>query len=319
MRPNDIENWALSIIERVESKQPVEDSRVELKSEWPKDHNKAARQIAGHANAARGEPVLWLLGVDEKRGVTGADYQEVSNWMHSVEAKFDGLSPPSTHLNIPYRGGTVVAILWETERRPFLVKNSQGGPVSLEVPWRDAGSTRTANRTDLLKMLYPVSKIPSFEVIEGHLNISTGDKDDFGQLLCKGELLLNVYILPGNDNRVVVPYHKCKARLRFTESDLYFDFTCIWCETSTFGTLLAGIKPSSTITCTNSELIIDGPGMATFKTNNPAISSKQKPLAYGNVEIEIKVRPVGVETAIPILCNLDQTDTPDGALGRWVI
>lgn len=318
MRPNDIENWALSIIERVESKQPVEDSRVELKSEWPKDHNKAARQIAGHANAARGEPVLWLLGVDEKRGVTGANYQEISNWKQSIEAKFDGLPPPSTHLNIPYLGKTVVAILWETERRPFLVKNPKGGPVSLEVPWRDAGSTRTARRIDLLKVLSPISKRPSLEVLEGWLNISTEEYRN-GILLCRGGLNLVIYIVPGGDHRVVIPYHKCKARLRFTESDLYFDFTCIWCEASTFGTLLAGIKPSSTITCTNSELIIDGPGMATFKTNNPAISSKQKPLAYGNVEIEIKVRPVGVETAIPILCNLDQTDTPDGALGRWVI
>jgi len=105
MRLNDIESWALNVIQRVESKQPVEDSRVELKSEWPKDHNKAARQIAGHANAAHGESILWLLGVDEREGVTGVDYEEISNWKQSIEAKFEGLLPPLTHLNSIQTGG----------------------------------------------------------------------------------------------------------------------------------------------------------------------------------------------------------------------
>lgn len=49
MRKTDIEFWALSIIERVEKGQPVEDSRVELKGDWI-DPKKAARRIAGHAN-----------------------------------------------------------------------------------------------------------------------------------------------------------------------------------------------------------------------------------------------------------------------------
>lgn len=69
MRMNDIENWALKIIDRVQSSQPVEDSRVELKAQWPVELNKAARQIAGHANAAHGESILWLIGIDEKEGV----------------------------------------------------------------------------------------------------------------------------------------------------------------------------------------------------------------------------------------------------------
>ena len=67
MRNHEIEAWALGIIDRVIQKQPIEDDRVELKAEWP-DALKAARRIAGHANAARGEPILWLIGVDEKAG-----------------------------------------------------------------------------------------------------------------------------------------------------------------------------------------------------------------------------------------------------------
>ena len=63
MRRHEIEDWALRIIEQVESGQPNEDYRVELKAQWP-DTREAARRIAGHANAAHGEPILWLIGVD---------------------------------------------------------------------------------------------------------------------------------------------------------------------------------------------------------------------------------------------------------------
>jgi len=73
MKPSQIEAWALNVIARVINGQPNEDSRVELKSEWiaPPD---AARRIAAHANAAFGDSILWIIGVDQCAGVvTGAD------------------------------------------------------------------------------------------------------------------------------------------------------------------------------------------------------------------------------------------------------
>lgn len=84
MRNSEIERWSLDVIRRVEGQQPVEDSRVELKRAWPSDYPKTARRIAGHANAARGEPILWLIGVDETAGVLGADYAEFSGWFSQV-------------------------------------------------------------------------------------------------------------------------------------------------------------------------------------------------------------------------------------------
>jgi hypothetical protein len=49
-----VEAWALGIVSRVKSSQKVEDSRVELKREWPVPE-KGARRLAAHANAALGE------------------------------------------------------------------------------------------------------------------------------------------------------------------------------------------------------------------------------------------------------------------------
>jgi hypothetical protein len=92
MNKTQIEAWALSIIDRVRADQPIEDSRVELKSEWI-EAVKAARRIAGHANAARGEPILWLIGVDEEKGVVGAKQEELANWYSAVQNQFDELAP----------------------------------------------------------------------------------------------------------------------------------------------------------------------------------------------------------------------------------
>jgi hypothetical protein len=98
MRTSEIDAWALRVIERVEKNEPHEDDRVELKAEWPESPSEAARRIAGHANQMRGEPFLWLIGVDERRGVVGADKNNLANWWPQVESQFDGPVPPIQHV-----------------------------------------------------------------------------------------------------------------------------------------------------------------------------------------------------------------------------
>ena len=110
MEKNDIERWAWTIIRRVEKKHPSEDFTVELKTIWPTDAKKVARQIAAHANAALGNELLWLIGVDEASGVTGADFAELSNWWTQVKSEFDGATPDIIPLNIDINGRTIVAL-----------------------------------------------------------------------------------------------------------------------------------------------------------------------------------------------------------------
>ena len=106
MRSHEIENWVLSVIDRVERRLPNEDSRVELKSEWI-DPQRVARQIAAHANAARGDPILWIIGADQQRGIVGANHEELANWFAQVKAQFDGLAPQLTDLNVPVKSGAL--------------------------------------------------------------------------------------------------------------------------------------------------------------------------------------------------------------------
>ena len=173
MKKQEIEFKVLDIIDRLEKGQPIEDDQVELKTEWPSDHFKAARRIAAHANCARGEDIMWLIGIDEKSGVVGADFEELSVWYAKIKSKFDqGMAPNLISLAVPYEGKTVVALLFETERAPYVIRiPATWGPVTCEVPWREANSTRSAKRSDLIKLLHPVQKQPSVEILNGSIEL----------------------------------------------------------------------------------------------------------------------------------------------------
>ena len=112
MKKQEIEFRVLDIIERLEKGQPIEDDMVELKTDWPADHFKAARRIAAHANSARGEPIMWLIGIDEKNGVGGADFEELSIWYAKIKSRpsfkdilkdnIRGIHPSANYTNLDF-------------------------------------------------------------------------------------------------------------------------------------------------------------------------------------------------------------------------
>ena len=263
MRAHQIESWALSIIDRVKAGQPIEDSEVELKSEWiPAE--KAARRIAGHANAARGAPILWLVGVDEKKGVVGARHEDLADWYPQVESQFDGLAPQLTDLNIPVDGKTVVALLFETERAPFVVKNPSfgktgGGPVALEVPWREGTRVRSARRADLVRLLSPLQALPDFEVLDGDL-VARRYRSEDGFVL-HWSLTLELYVqLPGEDC-VVIPFHRCRVTFEVSPSVGRMAFDKVRLAPPYSYSRIGYSGPlSKTIDGTADEILIYGPG-----------------------------------------------------------
>src|SRR4051812_17241587 len=136
MNATEIEAWALRIVDAIQSKAPHEDSRVECKSEWI-DPVKAARRIAAHANAGAGEPILWLIGLDRERGVVGAEDHELTAWLSKVQSEFDEIAPSLQDVLVPVYEKHILALLFETDRAPFVVKNKG----LLEVPWREGTGT----------------------------------------------------------------------------------------------------------------------------------------------------------------------------------
>jgi hypothetical protein len=160
MNKSEIEAVALDAIERVRLGQHVEDDRIELKAEWPAEHHGAARRIAGHANASRHQPIIWIIGLDEKRGVVGVERNDYESWHAKVSRHFEGYAPEPLLLCVSVEGKTVAVLYYETDRPPYLVKNEHGGAIQFEVPWREATGIKTANRAQLLKVLIPTSRLP---------------------------------------------------------------------------------------------------------------------------------------------------------------
>src|SRR5262245_17628818 len=112
MLKQQIESWAHQVINRVLNGQPNEDTLAELKAEWPAEFPKTARRLAAHANAARNQAILWIIGVDENaHRISGAAHEQFADWMAQIKSCFDdAIAPAPIEINIPYGGQTVVAI-----------------------------------------------------------------------------------------------------------------------------------------------------------------------------------------------------------------
>ena len=207
MRAIEIESWALRVIDSVKDLRQTEDTKVELKAEWPAPKN-AARRIAGQANSALGDPILWLIGVDEKRGaIVGADMNDFSDWWQQVCVEFDELAPVLTELAMPVDGKTIVALQFDTDRAPFVVKNPDGGRVQREVPWRDGTSVRTARRSDLVRMLLPMQHLPAVEVVACFLCYRVAKAAEHFDVTV--QLRASLYVIPAQGERAVIPWRKC--------------------------------------------------------------------------------------------------------------
>ncbi len=319
LRPHQIESWVLDIIDRVSAGQPLEDSRVELKAEWTSPE-RAARQIAGHANAARGTPILWIIGVDEKRGIVGADHNDLASWYSQVQASFNGLAPELTDINVPVGNDTVVALYFETDRIPFVVKNpvhgsKGGGPVSLEVPWRDGTSTISAERANLITLLSPLTVLPDVDILKGDLKTSTSMKD--GKEVFDHSLELTIYFVPVSADRVVIPLHQCEAfveisgwikkrKLRHLSLHTPKDF-----DRKSF----ESFPSSKTIEETSDEIIIYGPGKVYLSAylETPIV----KAIPQSDASVTAKLFPTNVDIPVLINVTLKLVDKDKGETFSW--
>jgi hypothetical protein len=135
---------------------------------------------------------------------------------------FDEIAPDLTDLNIQIESKTVVALLFKTNRFLFVVKNAAfgnpgGGPVSLEVPWREGTRIRSAHRNDLIKLLMPLESLPKIEVINSKVLLYKKE-DSINKW--PSHLILNIelYITPKSSDVIVIPFHRCKGWIKISGS-----------------------------------------------------------------------------------------------------
>ncbi len=319
LRPSQIESWALKIVDRVQNGTPIEDSRVELKATWISPE-KAARRIAGHANAARGAAILWLIGVDEKYGVVGVDHSRFLSWHLQVAACFDGIAPQVTDLIIPVNGSSLVALVFETDRAPFVVQNpvfgSQGGgPVQWEIPWREGTAIRSSGRRDLLKLLSPHQPLPVFEILSGILNVLYDEAN--GQEII-WQLSLSLYNLTLSDDRIVIPFHKCRAffGVEGQSERQVFDSFLIRppYRVGGFSSSLQAML-SLTIQGTPDEVFITGPGKLLLEAETR--THLLEGIAHFSVNVVIELMPIAADIPLKIHLRLNPVTPENGAMYAW--
>lgn len=168
-----LESRVLAIVEAVLSGRQVEDDRVELKTTWPTAAHKTARQIAGHANTAGGEPILWIVGLDEKARTFGATSgTEPADWWASVRQHFVEVAPEMSILRVPVGADNDVMVMqFTSDRAPYVVSVEGGGRVQREVPWREGNSTRTAHRHEMIRSIVAEASVPALELIGGLVEV----------------------------------------------------------------------------------------------------------------------------------------------------
>lgn len=321
MKPRDVEIWALNVLAQIDANTPYETALVELKADWP-DVQKTARRIAGHANAARGNNILWLIGVDEKRGILGAPPNNLANWYSQVRAEFDHVAPDVTDVAVDWNGKTVFALGFETDRAPYVAKNPKfnqqgGGSVRLEVPWRQGTAVDSATHAQLLLILSPSTRLPYVELLQGQLAVemSTAEGEQWN-------LSMLLYVTPATRERVVFSGHRIIATHQAIGGDQVGPYTG---EVTMFpmGRYGGSYKPFTqagslhpTISSTNFDLTIDGPGLINVIVKTRAQRNEMEPLSADRMGV-LKITPARADLPIVVTATFKHAPRSDWPQ-RWL-
>jgi hypothetical protein len=213
MRRVAAEAWVHSVLDALVSGRPVEDSLVELKSIWPTDFASAARRVAGHANSAGGEPIMWIVGADEKaRKILGASSIDTATWYAQLKAQFaDEWAPALQIFNIPRDGTVVTAVIFDTDGVPFVVKAPQG---RTEIPWRDGTGVRSARRSEMFALLAEQAHLPDFQILFAEATAHPTARGTWSW-----SVWVDLYVAPRNHSAITFPLHEMQAWIQRADGE----------------------------------------------------------------------------------------------------
>ncbi len=163
------------------------------------------------ANAARGNSILWIVGLSENRHqvieLTGD--VDPNTWWMQMRAEFaHDVAPNLTVLRVTTDHGPVFALQFETEQAPYLVKVPKTGWTTSALPWRDGTGLRTATRAELLSILAPSAAVPGLDLIQANATLyetrEAAPKLPMAVLTVDGKILIDT--VPGQ--HILFPKHR---------------------------------------------------------------------------------------------------------------
>lgn len=248
-----LEYLAAESIDRARRGEMPESNRVELKRALPVPPASAARRIAALANAARGEDVVVVVGIDEEAGATRAVNQDLAAWWAGVREWFDG-EPPAMEA---WHTTDALLLGFDTSGGPYVVKTLQEvglkGQPTHEVPWREGNQTRTARRRDLVQLLVPMLRVPGVDVLSGELRVDPSKQ--LPSWNASGSL--RVFMAPSTRDLLTFPAHRATLGIE-TTADLSL------CDV--VPTLHFEQAPGSLVNANGpSQVYLDAPGITVIK------------------------------------------------------
>ncbi|MCM6772422.1 hypothetical protein NDR87_00935 [Nocardia sp. CDC159] len=318
-----IELRVLDAVDHVLGGGTVEDDLVEAKAIWPQDPQKAARRIAGMANAAGGQSILWIIGLDEAgRQVVSQPDTDPADWWARVESKFADETAPDIHiLNVATDHGRVVCLAFETDRAPFVVKTDSAGAITREVPWRAGTRIRSASRREILSLFQRSAQVPELELISPMVELR--DNPNRGAAGAPERiLLLDCALYVEATSRVVLPRHRCTVAFTASTGDRFESRRINFISENSF----QGVDESAHlgVAVRVSGLFVQGPDTVNLRTS-ALVTDTVDLSALSTAEwMEIDLRmPVGASVRVARLRQRLPVSQPgssasDQILARWI-
>jgi hypothetical protein len=318
----------------VREKHRIEDAWVEVKGAFPSDTRSIARQLAGHANTARGEPILWVFGLDERRGVVGVSYAELANWWPQVAAHFDGEAPAFADANVRAEGRALVALVFDTTAAPFVVRTTTsegaGEGKDRDVPWREGTRTRSARRHEMLGLLVPWIRVPEYEVIDVYADSRPSARQEEASLSLDWSIDLWLYLAPISPEPVVLPFHHTRMWVRSADDGEAWAAPRVFISIPNPQGAAFRTPATATVTVSATEAVLTGPAMVIVSSHFTTVAEgfpADRPLRVGftlspfaaartvTEEVEVLPRkPTGVEHRTWQIKEQEKESE-----GRWVV
>lgn len=326
MTPQSVDALVQAAIENLQAGRAVEDDAgMELKREWPEPASKA-RQLAGAANALRGEPLIYVIGVDDKTGeVTTPERREPHEWYAQISARFDQVAPELMGVHTIYIGDgsrSVQAVVFGTADFPYVVNEKN----RRDVPIRRGSGTESAHRNQLVRMFEPRLTAPPTSVAEAAAHATWFTSTSDGVISNHLVIQIDARVLIENfgTRPATLPVRNIRARWRWAERSGEFAVSVDHLGSRLFRRagdppLPERVAPQFGVYAREGHVIAISPGefrMHGHTSLDPSdLSAEADTLRKGlrgadELHLDLALRYVGVDSVAKVSATLVRTEPP---------
>lgn len=307
MRAIDLETRVLAAVERVRAGEKIENDLIECKRTWPTDNK--ARQLAGSLNRAAGDPVIYVVGIDEKDGsIHDTSHTEILDWWNQIVGQFDQIPPEMIrHIDVPINATeSVVGIAFSSDRAPYLVKTGSARP-SLEIPMREGTGTRTARRDEVMRILAPALRVPAVTMLEstfsaGHNPAITPDPDSGNDYRREESVsifgMARFFVEHDGRDLVTLPAHDMGGTVEIGANSFMLDVTPDWYQSD------KEVVRKEFIHRRREAVVISGPGVVPLRINVEGLELRHRELLESTESVLVRLRLGILHASRPVVVEM---------------